>query len=251
MSHRLHSLLKPQQWRLQTLNTTKCIRNIPISISKRKLLFGSTILFGAAVPALLSDEFREFGLEPHSGIKDPERAFEERFGHILKWHRHSEVIIGGMIALNVMVYGGWKVNPSFMRRHFLCNLENVRSKRSVFVVTLKFLMFSHFAPFDSDRVCDFVDFGFFGMVQIPQSVAGELESYGPLAFGSEPIRFMELRVDDVENARNPVFRCNLRRSGSRGLCRFFVLALCLENDSFFVFGRIGEFAGHYRSVCSL
>ena len=104
-------------------------RHVTKSISKRKLLFGSTILFGAVAPSLLSDSFSRFSLETHSGDSDAKQSFEEKFKHILQKHRH-EPILFTMIGLNLCVYAFWKINPNFMRRHFLCNLDNIQSKRS-------------------------------------------------------------------------------------------------------------------------
>eukprot|EP01083_Nonionella_stella_P270097 914300_1 len=103
----------------------QCIRT---RATPRKLLFGSTILFGAVAPTLLSDSFQQFSLETHSGDSDAKKTFNSKYGHILKWY-DDQPLLYAMIGINIAVYAFWKVNPQLMHKHFLCNLENVQSKR--------------------------------------------------------------------------------------------------------------------------
>eukprot|EP01084_Bolivina_argentea_P186976 322176_1 len=101
---------------------------IKTSTSKRKILFGSTILFGVVAPTLLSDSFSKFALETHAGNKNAKQTFQEKYGKLLKWH-NGEPLLYTMIGINIAAFLFWKVNPKFMQRHFLCNLENIQAKR--------------------------------------------------------------------------------------------------------------------------
>ena len=103
-------------------------QSLKSTITKRKVLFGSTILFGAVAPTLLSESFSQYALESHSGNIHAKKAFEEKYGNLLKWHR-DEPLLYSMIGINIGVYVLWKFAPQFMQRHFLCNLANIQSRR--------------------------------------------------------------------------------------------------------------------------
>lgn len=111
-------------------NYRKAYQSLKSTVSKRKVLFGSTILFGAVAPSLLSESFSPYALEPHSGNTNAKDAFYEKFGSTLKWHK-DQPLLYGMIGINLCVYAAWKFAPQFMQRHFLCNLANIQSKRYV------------------------------------------------------------------------------------------------------------------------
>ena len=115
----------------------KFYESIKSSISKRKVLFGSTILFGAVAPSLLSDSFSKYALETHSGSIDAKQKFDEKFGSILKWH-HDQPLLYAMIGVNLSMWMLWKIQPKFMQKHFLCNLENIQAKR--YEISIKFTL---------------------------------------------------------------------------------------------------------------
>ena len=113
-------------------NYRNAYQTLKSTVSKRKVLFGSTILFGAVAPSLLSESFSQYALESHSGNANAKESFQEKFGSILRWHK-DQPLLYGMIGINLAVYASWKFAPQFMQRHFLCNLANIQAKRYVII----------------------------------------------------------------------------------------------------------------------
>ena len=83
---------------------------------------------GLTTPSLLSNDFIKYGLETHEGNKNAKEIFKEKYGKIIRRHQEQPLLYS-MIAINVAVYGFWKINATFMQKHFLCNLQNIQSKR--------------------------------------------------------------------------------------------------------------------------
>lgn len=140
------SLRKPTQQRLSKLFCRRLTYWRPSTSSTAFTL--SAIPIGGAF-ILSANEEKDKGDKTWSErVRNWERTAYDKLRsaeHFLKLDTREGRTIAGIIGLNAVVYGLWKIAPtSFMVRHFTCSLESMRLRRAHTALTS---IFSHMGIF--------------------------------------------------------------------------------------------------------